>query len=173
MFNKSIDSEEFNIAINNVLDGINSINIEESKDLNKRDKNSIKLFMEDTKSAMFLCNKASDNTNIKSDTILTACEPFFRYVAMSTYNKNLGILRRYGIGKKIAIAFLAGAAGAAIANNSSTWSGLYAGASVAAIGIRIATLPNDWQAIEPFINKVIKNAENAWLIAKINESSMN
>lgn len=169
VYSSEADRAKFEESIAEVLSGANTIQMQEAVAFDKKDKAGIKAFMESMKASMVLCNTAATTPGLKSKAILVACEPFFRHVARSEYGDNLKTLRTYGMGKKIALAVLAGAAGAAMVN-SNNFNTIIVTGTITVTAATLATLPNDWQAIGPYVQKVQETAYNAWLVAKINES---
>lgn len=167
-FATQAQNQDYMEAVNKVLVGTSSIDLDEAVEFDKKDKIGIKNFMEGAKLSMVRCEMASNMQNISSDAILIACEPFYRYVARSNYGQNNLILRRYGIGKKIMLALAVGAAGAYAANNSPNSGGLVAIAA-AGTSAAILSIPNDWNLIEPKLKEVLDRSSLAWQVAKINE----
>lgn len=163
---------EFDRQIKEILDNRNEMIGQQAILFDKKDKQQIKGFMEQVKVDMRLCQSAIDTQNISSRTMLIACEPFFRDLETARYSTNERTLRNYGMGKKIGMAMLALGASAAIAYNSSNvFDQSLAIAGGAALATSIAALPNDWQAIAPYLSKIEANAYNKWLILHINESN--
>lgn len=170
-FSTESEREKFNVALSEILSGTNTIGMEEAVHLDKRDKDGIKSFMESMKTSMALCNSATTTAGITSKAILISCEPFFRHLARSRYGDNTKILNRYGMGRKIAFAIAAGAAGAAMVN-SNNYSTVFLAGITMVTATSLALLPNDWEQIAPYVNKIETNAYNTWLIANINETVM-
>lgn len=162
------NKETYQAEVQRVLHNRTDMVSQQAVAFDRRNKPAIRAFMERTKVSMQICQTAIDTQNIVKETMLVACEPFFRDLETARFGDNEMILRRYGMGGKIALALLAGVAGAAM-YNSNDFGSVVASGAIMVTAAQLASIPNDWNAISPYMSKVEANAYNKWLILHIND----